>query len=697
MLLTPGMFASSMFVCKGDQSAKFRRCRRSGGVYAVGEPSQAKQNFKEQAGQRRRHPPIRFGPPLLFSHTKSQQALPFIAGPFNSEMNVNNCLPSEVASVSFSPLSSADIRRLSVLQVVNPQHFDSLNQPNPKGLYDEHMGPSSRGNTCLTCQQGSAFCPGHFGHIELPRPVFHPLFMNHLYILIRSACLYCHHFKASAYDSIKLAGKLTLLDHGLVAEADALDALMARHVPQSKAKSKKGKSNKSGDAMDEDAAAVGAAAEPDEEADANGMNPQDFQEFVDEQIRSMLAHAEQDLGRPLSRDGYKNGPASDERRQLVAQYQKLCVNKRRCEVCGAVANRYRKEQYLRFMELSLTAKQAMHNKAIEAHRPSKQLLKQKLLRTTAQRELQSKRQRGAGAETEDSSMADAEEDRMRQQARREASESLADSDEEGPGDDLMEIDEPQHQQQEKQKAQDAQNAKKAKSTKQTESILHTDEVQLHISILFNVQAKLVDLMYGPHGPMSLAPANLPARLLSSSSAASPPADANMFFMDVIAVPPSRFRPASIMGEMTFENPQTELLGKVLATTIRIRDRNAELRILTDKKSQLENGAVQALAADMDPVRVYEQLLIALDELQNNVNGLIDAGKNSAAPRGREPTPGVKQVLEKKEGLFRMNMMVRRVSQQDNHRWLTADFLGCALAGQTCQLRSTICDLTRCQH
>lgn len=558
-------------------------------------------------------------------------------------MNINNCLPSEVASVSFSPLSSADIRRLSVLQVVNPQHFDTLNQPNPRGLYDEHMGPSSRGNTCLTCRQGSAFCPGHFGHIELPRPVYHPLFMNHLYILLRSACLYCHHFKASLYDSAKLAGKLVLLDHGLVVEADELDSHLARYIPQTKSK---GKQKKSSDAMEEDA----------EEEEESGLKPEAFQELVHDTVQKMLARAEANLGRPLSRDGYKNGPAFDERRNLVAQFQKLCVNKRRCEVCGAVANRYRKEQYLRFMELSLTAKQAMHNKAIEAYRPSKQLLKQKLLRTTAQRQKQAQY---AQLNDDDLSAADEAEHKMRQQARREANEDFdeADSEEEGAGDDLMEIDEPQEKQAQVGDADKSAAAKTGgkgvKSNKQVESILHTDEVQLHIQILFNVQSELVDLMYGPHGPMSITPANLPTSL----PGAAPQADASMFFMDVIAVPPSRFRPASIMGEMTFENPQTELLGKVLATTIRIRDRNAELRILTDKKSQLENGAVQALAADMDPVRVYESLLVALDDLQNAVNGLIDAGKNSAAPRGREPPPGVKQVLEKKEGLFRMNMMV----------------------------------------
>jgi DNA-directed RNA polymerase beta' subunit len=49
----------------------------------------------------------------------------------------------------------------------------------------------------VTCRETYFTCPGHFGHIELPAPVFHPLFMNHMYNLLRTTCLFCHHFKLS--------------------------------------------------------------------------------------------------------------------------------------------------------------------------------------------------------------------------------------------------------------------------------------------------------------------------------------------------------------------------------------------------------------------------------------------------------------------------------------------------------------------
>jgi len=39
---------------------------------------------------------------------------------------------------------------------------------------DPRMGTIDRNFKCQTCGEGMAECPGHFGHIELARPVFHP-------------------------------------------------------------------------------------------------------------------------------------------------------------------------------------------------------------------------------------------------------------------------------------------------------------------------------------------------------------------------------------------------------------------------------------------------------------------------------------------------------------------------------------------
>jgi DNA-directed RNA polymerase beta' subunit len=134
-------------------------------------------------------------------------------------MNISHSIPSTVQSVSFSFLTAEDIRRISVRQIVNPTLLDDLNRPNLGGLYDPALGPSDRNDLyvvdtcrgwplqitqfnkhldsdrCKSCHASYDSCPGHFGHIELPAPVFHPLFMVNMFNLLRATCLFCHHFK----------------------------------------------------------------------------------------------------------------------------------------------------------------------------------------------------------------------------------------------------------------------------------------------------------------------------------------------------------------------------------------------------------------------------------------------------------------------------------------------------------------------
>lgn len=59
-------------------------------------------------------------------------------------MNISQPISSTVQSVSFSFLTSEDVRRISVKQIVNPVLLDDLNRPNVGGLYDPALGPSDR-------------------------------------------------------------------------------------------------------------------------------------------------------------------------------------------------------------------------------------------------------------------------------------------------------------------------------------------------------------------------------------------------------------------------------------------------------------------------------------------------------------------------------------------------------------------------
>ena len=71
------------------------------------------------------------------------------------------------------------IRQLSVKKIVNPVTVDPFGNSLQDGLYDPALGPQgSDFGVCATCQQQASVCPGHFGHIELPVPVYNPLLLK---------------------------------------------------------------------------------------------------------------------------------------------------------------------------------------------------------------------------------------------------------------------------------------------------------------------------------------------------------------------------------------------------------------------------------------------------------------------------------------------------------------------------------------
>jgi DNA-directed RNA polymerase I subunit RPA1 len=177
-----------------------------------------------------------------------------------------------------------------------------------------------------------------------------------------------------------------------------------------------------------------------------------------------------------------------------------------------------------------------------------------------------------------------------------------------------------------------------------ERVMSAGEVRSHLRVLFHKERELAMLLYGRHGgPKGLASKTTPIKV------------ADMFFLDVIPVSPTRFRPPARMGDELFENAQNSLLSAVITTSIRIGDLTQRLRDAERaERGELVFDAIQKTEA----ARAFPMLLEALVKLQNDVNSFMDSSKNPAPMRqGKLPPPGVKQLLEKKEGLFRKHMMV----------------------------------------
>jgi DNA-directed RNA polymerase beta' subunit len=97
---------------------------------------------------------------------------------------------SKVKGVQFCVLSPRDILQRSVVEVTRTETYAG-NEPCDNGLFDIRMGTMELGKTCATCEQTNLFCPGHFGHIVLAKPVFYIKFLKVVIEILRCVCFRC--------------------------------------------------------------------------------------------------------------------------------------------------------------------------------------------------------------------------------------------------------------------------------------------------------------------------------------------------------------------------------------------------------------------------------------------------------------------------------------------------------------------------
>ena len=96
-----------------------------------------------------------------------------------------------VANIGFGLFDPATVKKMSSAKVVTPELYDREGYPVDGGLMDIRMGVIDPGLRCKTCGQKIKECPGHFGYMELARPVIHIKFVNLIMTLLRSTCRQC--------------------------------------------------------------------------------------------------------------------------------------------------------------------------------------------------------------------------------------------------------------------------------------------------------------------------------------------------------------------------------------------------------------------------------------------------------------------------------------------------------------------------
>ncbi|XP_035693394.1 DNA-directed RNA polymerase II subunit RPB1-like [Branchiostoma floridae] len=106
-----------------------------------------------------------------------------------------------VKRVQFGILSPDEIKRMSVTEG-GIRYSEMMEGGRPKlcGLMDPRQGVIDRSARCQTCAGNMAECPGHFGHIELAKPVYHIGFLTKTIKIMRCVCFFCSKLLVSPDD-----------------------------------------------------------------------------------------------------------------------------------------------------------------------------------------------------------------------------------------------------------------------------------------------------------------------------------------------------------------------------------------------------------------------------------------------------------------------------------------------------------------
>ena len=108
-------------------------------------------------------------------------------------MDMEKLVYSKVNKIEFALMSPKMIKDLAKAKIVTPELYDKEGYPVDGGLMDVRLGVIDPGLKCKTDGQRLKESLGHFGYIELARPIIHISFVGVILDLMRSTCRECGH------------------------------------------------------------------------------------------------------------------------------------------------------------------------------------------------------------------------------------------------------------------------------------------------------------------------------------------------------------------------------------------------------------------------------------------------------------------------------------------------------------------------
>jgi DNA-directed RNA polymerase subunit A' len=96
-----------------------------------------------------------------------------------------------VSQIEFGILNPETIRKMAGAKITKTELYDQEGYPTEGGLMDPRLGVIDPGVRCRTCGGSVGDCQGHFGYLELTRPIIHVHYAKIIFTLLKMFCSKC--------------------------------------------------------------------------------------------------------------------------------------------------------------------------------------------------------------------------------------------------------------------------------------------------------------------------------------------------------------------------------------------------------------------------------------------------------------------------------------------------------------------------
>lgn len=573
-----------------------------------------------------------------------------------------------LTDVKFDFYTPEDVKKISIKPITSPMVYNNLGVPQSGSLHDGAMGVSAfdRSSNCEVCKQNTENCPGHFGHIDLPVPVYNPFMMNHILKLLNAKCFNCGKLKINRKDLAYLFLKLLLIKLELYQEAEGVHELMYETFRESTESFSEKiilflKKNFATNKAIFDSEII---TEKEENEEKNEEEKEDIDDVDDDQkeegekkTSKKKKKVEENKKIEKAIEITKNATKIEKENRFHLLMEKLKERKNeikktkgrnlnnltltgktmiiefenefwrmtklnKCSNCGASSARYKKVTNVKFFQVihSDKEKRRMEKSGIDSQKDAlesgvaarinkkKKKVKEKLEKQQNDPLNEFKLQEKKKKKEDDMDIDDIPEDFKNE-----------DEDDE----------------EEKQKDEDIDITKKQK-------FLHSLEVEKQIQDLFENDCGILMLFYGNLKYNESKPFSIE---INSNAP-------NSFFIRTLIVPPNRFRPENQSqggeGNGVFLHQQTALYVKIISICNDIKELSKKIGETKENQENKENTT-----------SYFQDAVAKMIQLQSTVNLLFDSTK-SISKKDQEGK-GIRQILEKKQGILRMKTMGKRVN------------------------------------